>query len=240
MTTLYIKTHNITGLKYFGKTNRNPHEYKGSGTYWKRHIKIHGDDITTEIYAQIDEITETELLTNTAISFSIDNNIVKSTEWANLMIEDGLSGGNTYKNKSEKEMNIIKNKLKISQSGKNNGMYGKKHSKSTIEKNKKAHIGKKASLETKNKMSETRKRIYRETQERITVFDNNGVVVFVCKSLIAEFKKECEKYNLPTYKLQESMWNGGIPIYKNLRNCDVARLKKSNRLQFVGYYAIKS
>ena len=34
-TWLYIKQHNITKLKYFGKTVRkDPIKYKGSGTYW--------------------------------------------------------------------------------------------------------------------------------------------------------------------------------------------------------------
>ena len=35
MTTLYIKTHKITGLKYFGKTTLNPFTYNGSGSHWK-------------------------------------------------------------------------------------------------------------------------------------------------------------------------------------------------------------
>ena len=46
---LYIKTHNKTGLKYLGKTKRNPFVYTGSGVYWKRHLKIHGNEHTTEI-----------------------------------------------------------------------------------------------------------------------------------------------------------------------------------------------
>lgn len=37
---LYVKTHNITGLKYLGKTNnKDPHSYKGSGKYWILHCK---------------------------------------------------------------------------------------------------------------------------------------------------------------------------------------------------------
>ena len=41
-TWLYIKEHNVTGLKYFGKTTRDPLKYKGSGTHWTRHISKHG------------------------------------------------------------------------------------------------------------------------------------------------------------------------------------------------------
>jgi len=31
---LYIKKHNETGLKYFGKTTQDPYTYQGSGTDW--------------------------------------------------------------------------------------------------------------------------------------------------------------------------------------------------------------
>ena len=41
-TYLYVKQHSITGMKYFGKTTRNPIKYIGSGKYWKRHISKHG------------------------------------------------------------------------------------------------------------------------------------------------------------------------------------------------------
>ena len=47
---LYIKTHNKTGLKYFGKTIFDPYSYNGSGKYWRRHLKKYGCDITTKIY----------------------------------------------------------------------------------------------------------------------------------------------------------------------------------------------
>jgi hypothetical protein len=40
-TFLYIKTHSVTGLKYFGKTTKDPFRYKGSGVYWVRHLKVH-------------------------------------------------------------------------------------------------------------------------------------------------------------------------------------------------------
>jgi transposase len=58
---LYVKTHNKTGLKYLGKTtSKDPHKYKGSGTYWLSHIKKHGYDVSTEIIKETfskDEIT---------------------------------------------------------------------------------------------------------------------------------------------------------------------------------------
>lgn len=87
---LYVKTHNKTGLKYFGKTTKqDPHKYMGSGKYWKRHLTKHGNDCITEIIAVFDdEISCREF----ALNFSKENNIVKSDLWANLQEENGLDG----------------------------------------------------------------------------------------------------------------------------------------------------
>ena len=90
-TWLYIKQHNITGLKYFGKTtSNNPDRYLGSGKIWKRHLKVHSKDIST-IWCQL--FNNEEELVKYALKFSIENNIVESTEWANLKLENGLDGG---------------------------------------------------------------------------------------------------------------------------------------------------
>lgn len=98
-TYLYIKTHNITGLKYFGKTTKSdPYKYLGSGRIWTRHLKSHGKDITTEIYGYY---TDKESCTSAAIDFSKKHNIVESTEWANLAIEDGLAGGHRGKHSNQ-------------------------------------------------------------------------------------------------------------------------------------------
>lgn len=86
---LYIKTHNITGLKYFGKTTKDPLIYKGSGLYWKRHLAIHGNDVCTEIYGSY---VDTDICSQDAIKFSIINNIVESNDWANLRQENGKDG----------------------------------------------------------------------------------------------------------------------------------------------------
>lgn len=103
-TYLYIKTHNKTGLKYFGKTtSADPSLYKGSGVYWLKHLKKHGNYVTTEILGYyLDE----EKCRNDAITFSENNNIVESTEWANLK-EERLDGGFDYinENRNFKEHN---------------------------------------------------------------------------------------------------------------------------------------
>ena len=97
-----IKTHNVTGLKYFCKSTKEGEKldrYKGSGVYWLRHIKKHGYDVTTEIYKEFQD--DNLLLTQCALSFSEEHNIVESKEWANLIVENGLDG-NVKGNKHSK------------------------------------------------------------------------------------------------------------------------------------------
>lgn len=90
-TWLYIKQHNVTKLKYFGKTTKpSPLEYLGSGLHWRRHLTLHGADISTtwcKLFNNREELIEF------AISFSEENRIVESEEWANIKPENGLDGG---------------------------------------------------------------------------------------------------------------------------------------------------
>jgi len=94
---LYLKTHNITGLKYLGKTiSKDPHKYKGSGVYWKNHITEHGYDVTTEI---LFETTNKEEFKKVALEYSKKWNIVESKGFANLTVEEGHGGWDyVYKN----------------------------------------------------------------------------------------------------------------------------------------------
>ena len=55
---LYIKTHNITGLRYLGQTQKNPFEYIGSGKRWKRHVAKHGNDISTKVLLETNSFDE--------------------------------------------------------------------------------------------------------------------------------------------------------------------------------------
>lgn len=113
-TYLYIKQHNITGLKYFGKTiNSNPIKYKGSGKWWTRHLQKYGNNVST-IWFQLFE-NQSELVTF-ATNFSKENNIVESNSWANLKPEDGLWGGGVkgikLKPRTEEHKQKIANSVK--------------------------------------------------------------------------------------------------------------------------------
>lgn len=86
---LYKKTHNKTGLKYLGKTSQDPYKYKGSGLYWKRHLKEHGNDVSTEILFQTEDKEEFKKV---ALDYSNKFNIVESEDWANFREETGHGG----------------------------------------------------------------------------------------------------------------------------------------------------
>lgn len=89
---LYLKTHNVTGLKYLGKTERcDFYEYHGSGVYWKRHLKVHGCDYHTTCLLKTESQEE---LRETGLFFSRIWNVVNSNEFANLTEEDGNGGSN--------------------------------------------------------------------------------------------------------------------------------------------------
>jgi len=100
-TYLYVKQHALTGMMYFGKTVQNPIAYRGSGKHWLRHIKKHGaEHVLTKwhrLFTNMDECVEF------AIFFSDEADIVKSPNWANLMPENGLFGGNGGANKGIKK-----------------------------------------------------------------------------------------------------------------------------------------
>lgn len=90
-TALLVMAHNVTGLKYFCKTTRLNKlcSYKGSGKYWKRHISKHGANIEVCV---LGVYYDKQRCTEAALKFSYENNIVESTEWANLIVENGLDG----------------------------------------------------------------------------------------------------------------------------------------------------
>lgn len=143
---LYVKTHNKTGLKYFGKTTKeDPYEYVGSGKYWKSHLKMHGNDVSTEIIGTFFTEVECEQF---AMKFSKKNDIVNSRYWANLIYENGLDGAPKGNKLS------LSTKQKIS-----DALIGKSSPKSKYN-----------MKESKNDRSERSKRISKNT-----IWINNGI-----------------------------------------------------------------
>lgn len=160
----YIKTHNKTGLKYFGKTvSEDVHLYRGSGVYWNRHCKKHGYDFSTEVVAVYDD-TDTEKAKMFGKSFSEKHSIMESNEWANLkneLLDGGFEHINSDKAKKklyvEKAKNTVSNwsrekteiiNAKKKRNGKDNGMFGKNRSGKNN-----PRYGAKLSDETKKKIS---------------------------------------------------------------------------------------
>ena len=94
-TRLYIKQHSITKKKYFGKTTLDdPIKYLGSGSRWKKHIKKHGIQFVETIW--LSDLYYDTSIREPALHFSCENNIdTTPSVWANQMLEDGLTGGDT-------------------------------------------------------------------------------------------------------------------------------------------------
>ena len=93
--TLYLKTSPL-GLKYIGKTIKDPFNYIGSGKIWLRHIKKHNitkEEIKTEILYETYDFDDFKKFSKD-LSEKLD--IVKSKEYANLRPEEG-DGGDTSK-----------------------------------------------------------------------------------------------------------------------------------------------
>lgn len=87
---LYKKTHNKTGLQYLGKTAaQDPYAYKGSGKRWKLHLNKHGYDVTTEI---LKECSTNDEVKEWGGYYSKLWNVVESRDWANLKEEYGDGG----------------------------------------------------------------------------------------------------------------------------------------------------
>lgn len=90
-----IKTHLSTNIKYLCYTKKEDHEnYLGSGTKWLAHLKENGTNIKTEV---IFSTTDKKLFKKIAVEKSIEFDIVKSPNWANLIIEQGAGGDTVSK-----------------------------------------------------------------------------------------------------------------------------------------------
>lgn len=172
--TLYVKTHNVTGLKYLGQTKKeNVHKYKGSGKIWRDHLIEHGDDVSTQILVQSED--------KSTIAFwgryySDKWNIVESTQWANLIPE--TCGGGYINVENNKRMSIERKGVPKSEETKkkmkdfwkdrpphslevrqkiSNTLTGRKHNIEQRQRNSLSKLGKKKTKEHANNISKARK-----------------------------------------------------------------------------------
>lgn len=114
-TYLYVKKHAVTGLLYFGKTDKkDPYKYNGSGKYWKRHLEKHGANHVETLWVS-EPFTDKDDLIEFATFFSEEHDIANSDKWANLIVENGIDGWT--KNQSRGSLSI-EHKDKISSSTK--------------------------------------------------------------------------------------------------------------------------
>lgn len=110
---LYIKTHNITGLKYLGQTSKqDPYLYCGSGKDWILHLNEHGYDVRTEILCECHSKKDLNQLGRYYSTFykiltAVDD--FGNRIWANRIPETGGGGSPTEETRQ---------KLRISQLGK--------------------------------------------------------------------------------------------------------------------------
>jgi hypothetical protein len=198
-TFLYIKRCKNNGILYFGKTNsRHPEKYLGSGTLWLKSVKKYGkESIETLWYCLFTDIDE---LRDFALKFSVQEMIIESELWANLIPENGLQGGglnrtgmltsdktkakmssntkNYWESLSEIQRNEISDNRKnawedLPEDEKENRL---KHLKNmTAETKAKMSIAKQnMSEETRKKMSESQKKMSPENRKKLTAAQQAG------------------------------------------------------------------
>lgn len=176
---LYLKQHNVTNKCYLGQTTKDPFKYKGSGTYWLRHISKHGNDVTTVILAECE--TREELRT-IGLYYSSLWNIVESVVFANLMEETGDGSGKISEQTRQKLSAMkrgispsieVRKKISKALSGRKlseqtrQKLSGRKLSPETKANMIKYRIGKKLSEETRTKISNALSgRIFSEDTKR--------------------------------------------------------------------------
>jgi len=205
-TWLYIKQHTVTGLKYFGKTTRNPEKYKGSGKRWVNHIAVHRNTVKT-VWSRL--FTSKPELVEFALNFSKENNIVESEEWANLMPENGLDGGSpkgTNKGRpcSEQARQNLANSRK-------NRIYTPM-SKESKEKLRNSKIGKQITVETREKLKLARAKQFASDDIRFTIIcPNNDSYNFNR----LELRQFCKSHNLTYASLLAKGKQG--KLYKGYR-----------------------
>lgn len=182
-TYLYIKQHSITGLKYFGKTIKDPYKYNGSGIMWQKHLQKYGKEYVKTLWVS-ELFTNEDTIRDFAGLMSEELNIIESSNWANLIPETGIDtgGGMLGKHHSDKAKKLISEKAKqqtpyartpetIAKIIKNLDSTGRIHTEETKAKMRESHKNRKPiSEETRQKLKDSIKNrppISEETREKM-------------------------------------------------------------------------
>jgi hypothetical protein len=160
---LYLKTHNVTGLKYLGQTCQDPFKYHGSGKKWTEHLQLFGKDVTTQIIYQSTDIKE---IADVGRYYSSVWNIVESKEWANL-IPESCSGHGNFGKLSDEARQRLSERMRGDSNISKTADFREKHSRDNhwtkrIEHQGKEHVMKRA--EVREKISGPRCYRYDHTQ----------------------------------------------------------------------------
>ena len=102
-TWLYVKECPHCGLLYVGKTtSKDPRSYRGSGTYWLRHLDKHGIDVPLTRKTQL--FTSARKVKAAALRFSVKHDVANSDRWANLRDEDGIGAGGAHSDRTKRKI----------------------------------------------------------------------------------------------------------------------------------------
>jgi len=104
-TWLYVKECSHCGLLYFGKTTHDPMTYRGSGTYWTRHLDKHSAKALTR---KVQLYTNARKIKTAALRFSAKHDVANSELWANLRDEDGIGAGGAHSHRMRSRMRKLK------------------------------------------------------------------------------------------------------------------------------------
>jgi len=161
---LMVKTHSLTGMRYLCKrvttSDSKAISYLGSGTRWNNHLKVHGKHINTEILVKYD-LDRIEEFSKLCIDYSNKFDIVKSSDWANLIVETGKPG------------------TKIGEyCGSKGTFFGKKHTEETKKKISDANVGdnnvmRRNKIALQNMIKTKNKQENKEKQRLISIEVNN-------------------------------------------------------------------
>ena len=198
---IYITTCKVNGKKYIGqkKFNRDWEDYLGSGTILKRAIKLYGEDKFERVI--IDKAKDKEELDLKEIFWINFFDAVNSKEYYN--IHEGGCGGNTFEGKTEEEKEIFRQKMKILNQGRNNGMYGKHHSEESK---------KKMSKNSKGKTSGEKNGMYGKSGEKAL----NGKKVYMFQD--EEHLILIKEFNSVNCVLEFLNLKGHEGLYKAIKN----------------------